>query len=150
MRCPDCGKTNTMVIETRMNDERTVIKRRRKCVDCLTRFNTLEKLDSVGLMVKKKSKHKEPYDSEKVLRGIKLALKKRPFDEQTAVKLAAQVEDEILKKGMRVVETKEIGVFVKKLLKRLDKVAYLRFASVYNDFEDVESFEKELKYLKNK
>lgn len=148
MKCPECARNNSMVVETRLNDTKTVIKRRRKCLDCQAKFNTLEKLDSCGLMVKKRNNSKEPFNKEKILRGVKLALIKRPFDEQIADDLVADVEEEILKKGVRLIETREIGEIVMDFLKKLDEVAYLRFVSVYNDFENVESFEKELKILK--
>ncbi len=148
MKCPDCGKNNTMVVETRLNDEKTIIKRRRKCEDCESKFNTLEKLDSVGLMVRKRDKTKEPFDKEKIVRGMEMALKKRPFDSSLVEDLALRVEDGILKKGGRVINTKDIGDIVMSVLKNVDKVAYLRFASVYQDFEDVDSFERELETLK--
>jgi len=150
MKCPDCGKNNTMVVETRMNDEKTIIKRRRKCEDCESKFNTLEKLDSVELMVRKRDKTKEPFNKEKIVKGMKLALKKRPFDGSLVEDLANRVEDGVLERGGRVVNTKEIGEIVMEVLKGVDKVAYLRFASVCHDFDDVDSFEKELETLKIK
>ncbi|HPN67114.1 MAG TPA: transcriptional regulator NrdR [bacterium] len=148
MKCPECGKLNSAVLETRVILEGAAIKRRRLCESCQTRFTTLERMDASSLMVKKRNKTKEPYTKEKIERGVRLALSKRPFSDEQILQIINNVENVIIEKGLRVIESKEIGKIVMKFLMQIDKVAYLRFASVCNSFDDLNEFENELKVIK--
>ncbi len=148
MKCPSCGFEDSSVLETRTVLNGAVIKRRRECEKCANRFNTLEKLDSVELMVRKKSGTKEPFDKKKIVRGLILAMEKRPYMQDHLDDIAEKIEKELLEKGMRVVESAEIGDIAMKHLKQMDKVGYLRFASVYYSFDSVGSFVRELENLR--
>lgn len=129
-------------------NEGATIKRRRKCLKCKGRFNTLEKLDGLEVMVKKRNATKEPFDRSKIRKGLDLACEKRSIKESVIEGLVNKIEEEVMSQGLMVVESKRIGELVMNYLKELDQVAYLRFASVCNDFDDISHFEQELKSLK--
>ena len=148
MKCPECNFADTMVLETRMTNDGAVIKRRRECEKCQSRFNTLEKLDSVELMVKKRDNSREPFDKNKIQNGVALACEKRPIKESQIIGLVNRVEEKILDLGSRTISSKEIGEYVMECLKSLDEVAYLRFASVYRSFDNASQFEREIVNLK--
>lgn len=148
MKCPSCGFEDSAVLETRTMLAGAVIKRRRVCEKCADRFNTLEKLDSVELMVRKKDRTKEPFDKSKIIRGMILALEKRPYQKNRLENIVDQIEDELLNRGVRVIDSTEIGDIAMRHLKDLDKVGYLRFASVYYSFDSVNSFARELENLR--
>jgi transcriptional repressor NrdR len=147
MKCPDCGKLESAVLETRLILDGAAIKRRRLCESCKAKFTTLERMDTMSLMVKKRNKAKEPFSKEKIERGVRLAFNKRPFNNEQILEIVNNVEEEIIAKGTRVIDTKEVGKIVMKFIKNVDKVAYIRFASVCNYFDDLKNFENELKVM---
>ena len=143
MHCPWCGASDTKVVDSRPAEEGAAIRRRRACDACGRRFTTFERAYGVGLRVIKRDGAKEPYDREKVAAGIRKAIKNRPVSEEQVVDLTRRVEERLRRKGPEVT-TQEVGVEVLAELRRLDEVAYLRFASVYKDFQEVTDFEREL------
>jgi transcriptional repressor NrdR len=143
MRCPWCGAADTKVIDSRPAEDGTSIRRRRECASCGRRFTTFERSTGVGLRVIKRGSTKEPYDREKVVGGVRKAIKNRPITDDQVAALVDRVEDKLRRKGPEVT-TQEVGLEVLSHLRRLDEVAYLRFASVYKDFQEVTDFEREL------
>jgi transcriptional repressor NrdR len=145
MRCPFCTATNTQVLESRMVDEGRQLRRRRECLKCKKRFTTYEKVGGSALWVVKKDGRREPFDREKVKRGILRAVEKRPVSMDWINDLVDRVEREMLRKEKEEVSSKLIGKTILKRLKKIDKVAWLRFASVYLQFEDLEDFARAIK-----
>lgn len=145
MKCPFCGSSETHVLESRTVDEGQSIRRRRKCSTCEKRFTTYEKVKGNALWVVKKDKRREPFDREKVKRGILRAIEKRPVSLETVEEVVDEVEREMLNKESEEVESTEIGKAILKRLRKIDKVAWLRFASVYLEFEDLKDFGKAIK-----
>lgn len=152
MKCPSCGNEDTRVVDTRALEEGMVIRRRRECEQCDFRFSTHEEIELLNLKVKKRDGEEEAYDRMKLERGVARALEKRPVNPEATAELVAAVERDIqLKAKSDMISSQEIGEIVMKHLKRLDKVAFIRFASVYRQFEDLEEFKQELdKLLKKK
>ena len=142
MKCPFCGKVDSQVLESRTVDEGGAIRRRRECSRCGKRFTTLEKVRGSVLWVIKKDGRREPWDREKIKRGVLRAVQKRPVSMQTVEEILDDVEREMLRREGQEVESRVIGNAVLKRLKKADKVAWLRFASVYLEFEDLSDFEK--------
>jgi len=124
------------------------VRRRRECPDCSTRFTTYERTEWEGTQVRKRDGEIEPFDHEKLLGGVLRAVEKRPVSEDEARAIADEVEDEVLSNGGNVVETNEIGESVSERLREVDEVAYLRFVSVYKEFDDPAEFERELDRIK--
>jgi transcriptional repressor NrdR len=149
MRCPWCEAPNSKVVDSRPAEEGVSIRRRRACESCGRRFTTFERAYGVGLRVIKRDRTKEPYEREKVIAGVDKAIVNRPVTEEQVVALARRVEDRLRRKGPEVT-TQEVGLEVLSLLGRLDDVAYLRFASVYKDFQELTDFERELGILLQK
>ncbi|PIR96615.1 MAG: transcriptional regulator NrdR [Candidatus Doudnabacteria bacterium CG10_big_fil_rev_8_21_14_0_10_42_18] len=148
MNCPNCQNADTKVLDSRPIEDGTAIRRRRECEKCAFRFSTYEQLEILDLNVIKKDGEKEPYSREKLERGIQRALEKREHTDATIRKLVSAVEREIQKKAKSgEIKSIEVGEIVMKKLKKTDKVAYIRFASVYRSFEDVDEFKQELKNL---
>ena len=145
MKCPFCSSESTQVLESRPADEGGAIRRRRKCGKCQRRFTTYERARSSLLWVVKKDGGREPFDREKVRRGILRAIEKRPVSLDDVDKIVSQVEQEMLKKQNSEISSRLIGGAVSRRLKVLDKVAWLRFASVYFEFEDLKDFTKAIK-----
>lgn len=145
MKCPFCGSTANQVLESRVGDEGHSIRRRRECEKCGKRFTTYETVKGAALWVIKKDGRREQFDREKIKRGIMRALEKRPLSLDFINDLVEQVEREMLKKETEEVSSKAIGKEVLKRLKKVDKVAWLRFASVYLEFEALEDFAKAIK-----
>ena len=143
MRCPWCGRDEDRVVDSRSAERGTAIRRRRECRACGRRFSTFERIEEVGLAVIKRDGSKEPYDREKVVGGIRQAIKNRPVAEDQVLDLAGRVEQRLRRKGPQVT-TQEIGLEVLAQLRKLDQVAYMRFASVYKDFQQLTDFEREL------
>jgi transcriptional repressor NrdR len=143
MRCPWCGHEDTKVVDSRPAERRVSIRRRRECPSCGRRFTTFERATGVGLQVIKRNGVKEPYDREKLVAGVRKAIKNRPVTDEQVASMADQVEDKLRRSGPDVT-TQEVGLEVLSHLRRLDEVAYLRFASVYKDFQEVTDFEREL------
>ncbi len=151
MKCPFCGKDDTKVIDTRAMDDNTVIRRRRFCEGCNERFTTYEKIDSIPLTVVKSDNTRETFDRNKLIKGILISCSKRPVAREQIEDLANDIENSILNSAKKEVASKEIGEMVMEKLKDIDEVAYVRFASVYRQFTDVDSFMNELgRLLKDK
>jgi transcriptional repressor NrdR len=147
MKCPFCKNSETKVLDKRDFEDTT--KRRRECLKCSNRFNTKEKVEKIELKVIKKDGRREEYDSEKLKRGINRALEKRPIESNTSEKIKERVEEQILKNGGEV-STQFIGNLISKELKKIDKIAYIRYASVYKDFKELDDFNEEIKELLKK
>lgn len=142
MKCPFCGAKETSVLESRTADDGISIRRRRECGKCDKRFTTTEEVKKSFLWVIKKDGRRELFDREKLKRGIMRAIEKRPVSPDTADLITGEVERELLKSEKQEIPTRIIGNAVLKRLKKIDKVAWLRFASVYLEFEDLSDFEK--------
>ncbi len=142
MKCPFCGRIDSNVLESRTVEEGGSIRRRRECSKCKKRFTTFEKVRENVLWVIKKDGKREPFDREKIKRGILRAIQKRPVSVEMVEEIAEGVEREMLRGEEQEVSTKMIGNAVLKRLKKIDKVAWLRFASVYLEFTDLTDFEK--------
>ncbi|MCD6464416.1 transcriptional repressor NrdR [Candidatus Woesearchaeota archaeon] len=148
MKCPFCNYPESRVIETR--EIGNAIRRRRECLKCGKRFTTYERIEHSPIIVVKKDGSREKFDIEKIKQGVLKACEKRPVTMDQIEDLASKVESEILALGKSEVSSKIIGLKVMKHLKKLDRVAYIRFASVYREFADVEDFFKELKRFASK
>ena len=145
MKCPFCANLETDVLESRVVEDGSIIRRRRKCSKCGKRFTTYEKVKGNALWVMKKDGRREAFEREKVKRGILRAVEKRPISMDLVDDIVERVEREMLRKEKEEVGSKAIGRAVLKRLKRVDKVAWLRFASVYLEFEDLEDFARAIK-----
>ena len=145
MNCPFCGHDNTRVIDSSPADDNNSTRRRRICDECGKRFTTYEKVETIPLMVIKKDENRETYDRQKIEHGVLLACHKRPIPTEKIRALVDEVETEIFNYGEKEVRSSVIGELVMKKLKDLEAVAYVRFASVYREFKDVNSFMEELK-----
>ncbi|MCI2049687.1 MAG: transcriptional regulator NrdR [Lachnospiraceae bacterium] len=149
MKCPYCGKEDTRVIDSRPADNDNSIRRRRVCDACSKRFTTYEKIETIPLIVIKKDNNREPYDRSKIEGGILRACHKRPVSVNQIKKAVDEIETEIFSKEEKEISSREIGEMVMSKMKDLDAVAYVRFASVYREFKDVETFMDELKKVIN-
>lgn len=147
MRCPFCTSSASKVLESRVVEEGQAIRRRRECRKCNKRFTTYEKVKGTALWVIKKDGRREAFDREKIRRGILKAIEKRPISLDLVDDVVENVEREMLRKEKEEVTSRSIGSAVLKRLKRIDKVAWLRFASVYLEFEDLEDFAKAIKNM---
>lgn len=147
MVCPFCGNDNDRVIDSRPTDEGTSIRRRRECTKCLKRYTTYEKVESIPFMVIKKDKNRQPFNREKLLNGIMKACEKRPISVDEIEKMVDEIEAELMNTLQREVTTRDIGELVMAKLKQVDDVAYVRFASVYRQFKDINTFMEELHKL---
>lgn len=147
MKCPFCGNDNTRVVDSRPVDDNTAIRRRRMCDSCGKRFTSYEKVELSPLMVVKKDLTREQYNRNKIEDGVIRACHKRPVSAQQIKDLVDSVETEIYNKGEREISTAKIGEMVMKRIKDLDAVAYVRFASVYREFKDVETFMDEIRKM---
>lgn len=150
MNCPFCGHREDRVIDSRESKEGDVIRRRRECLQCGRRFTTYERIDEVPYMVVKKDGRREKFDRQKVLNGLLKACEKRPVPMSKLAEIVDEVEGLLADKPDREITTSEIGELLTQRLLALDKIAYVRFASVYRDFQDVEAFFSELKELMKK
>lgn len=147
MTCPFCGHREDKVIDSRESKEGDVIRRRRECLSCARRFTTYERSDEIPFMVIKKDGRREKFDRQKVLAGLLRACEKRPVGMGKLAEIVDEVETRLADSPDRELATTEIGELLMDRLKGLDKIAYVRFASVYRDFQDVEAFLSELKNL---
>ncbi len=145
MLCPYCG-SETKVIDSRLSKDS--LRRRRKCSSCTQRFTTYERIESTNVLIVKKDKTREQFNKEKLKGGIIRACEKRKISHEIISKIVDEIEQEIIEQ--KEVPSKKLGSLVMKRLKKIDKVAYIRFASVYREFADIESFEKELRKLLRK
>ncbi|HDL09712.1 MAG TPA: transcriptional repressor NrdR, partial [Candidatus Omnitrophica bacterium] len=144
MKCPYCGYKEDRVIDSRSSSDDTIIRRRRECLKCGKRFTTYEKVEHIPLMVIKKDGRREEFDREKILNGIRKACEKRPVSIEKMEEIVNKIEAEVEKKNVREISTRVIGQLVMKYLHKLDQVAYVRFASVYKEFKDIEEFKQAL------
>ena len=145
MKCPYCGSDDTRVIDSRPADDNYSIRRRRICDNCTKRFTTYEKVETIPLIIIKKDNNREQYDRAKIESGVLRACHKRPVSATQITQLVDEVENEISTLEDKEIPSRVIGEIVMKKLKNLDAVAYVRFASVYREFKDVDSFMDELK-----
>lgn len=146
MRCPYCREIADRVIDSRLADDGEAIRRRRECRECGRRYTTFERLESVSLVVVKRSGARQPFKRSKVIAGVESAAKNRPIDDETIARVGAEIEEQLRLAGP-VVTSEEVGLAVLDRLKALDSVAYVRFASVYKEFEDATDFTREVTLL---
>ena len=144
MKCPYCGYQESKVVDSRHSDEGNSIRRRRECLSCQKRFTTYETVESLPINVVKKDNSREPFDREKILRGMVRACEKRPVSMADIESAVSEIEQIVQNSLEREVESRHIGELVMERLKQLDEVAYVRFASVYRQFKDINSFMQEL------
>lgn len=149
MKCPHCGDSGSRVVETRENNEESVTRRRRECDSCGERFTTYEEIRKPSLQVVKSDGQKEPFQREKLKTGVEKACKERPVSDTEIAEIVEDIEIEVRTGNGGEVESREIGDRVIERLKSVDEVAYLRFASVYNSFDDVSAFEEEVESLRS-
>ncbi|QNM01405.1 transcriptional repressor NrdR [Firmicutes bacterium OM08-11AC] len=149
MKCPFCSHENTRVIDSRPAEDNNSIRRRRVCDECGKRFTTYEKIETIPLIIIKKDNNREAYDRSKIEAGVLRACHKRPVSAQQITTLVDEVENEIFNREEREIPSGTIGELVMNKLKDLDAVAYVRFASVYREFKDVNTFMDELKSVLN-
>jgi len=147
MKCPFCGSVNDKVVDSRESKEGESIRRRRECLKCEKRFTTYERVDEIPYMVVKKDGRREKFDRQKVLAGLLRACEKRPVSIGKLEQIVNEAEAFVIDSAERERKTSEVGELIMNRLKRHDKVAYVRFASVYMDFKDVKEFMSELKDL---
>jgi transcriptional repressor NrdR len=148
MRCPFCGHSETKVVDSRVSESQDAIRRRRECLACEKRFTTYERREEMPLMVSKRDGSTEPFERGKLLRGLIVACAKRDVSTEQLERLIDDIESELHNEFRYEIDSKLLGDMVLERLKALDKVAYVRFASVYKSFEDVEEFTSELRGLK--
>lgn len=144
MKCPFCGKDDTKVIDTRNMDDNSAIRRRRLCESCGARFTTYERVDTVQLQVIKSDNTREAFDRNKILKGVMLSCNKRPVSVDVMESIVTEIENTALNSLKKEISTREIGEMVMEKLRDIDQVAYVRFASVYRQFQDIDSFMNEL------
>jgi transcriptional repressor NrdR len=149
MRCPFCNNIEDRVVDSRESKEGDVIRRRRECVACGRRFTSYEKIEMLPFQVVKRDERREPYDREKLIRGLQVACRKRPVPAAKIDSIADAIEAAMQETGEREISSREIGNLIMARLRLLDPVAYVRFASVYRGFEDLEEFVRELHHLKD-
>ena len=147
MKCPSCGYMESKVLDSRIRKEMDAIRRRRECLKCGKRFTTAERLEEGLPLVVKKDSRREVFDRTKILNGLKKACEKRPVSITHLEKIVSRIEYMLLDKGEREIKASEIGALVMEELKKLDDIAYVRFASVYRQFKDINEFMDELKDL---
>jgi transcriptional repressor NrdR len=147
MTCPFCGHKQDRVIDSRESKEGDVIRRRRECLKCARRFTTYERSDEIPYMVVKRDGRREKFDRQKILEGLLKACEKRPVPMPKLAEVVDEVESKLADSSEREISTTEVGELLMRRLRTLDKIAYVRFASVYRDFQDVEAFLVELKDL---
>lgn len=147
MKCPKCGYSDSKVIDSRTTPERDMIRRRRECLSCHHRFTTVEHIELIQPMIVKKDGRREPFDPQKLMRGLRKACEKRPISIDALERIVARIQQEIQERGEKEVPSRRIGEDVMSALHALDDVAYVRFASVYREFKDIEEFLSELQEL---
>ncbi|MFH0818860.1 MAG: transcriptional regulator NrdR [Patescibacteria group bacterium] len=151
MKCPSCHNEDTKVIDSRSSEENITIRRRRECDKCGFRFSTVEEVEILNLKVVKQNGSEQAYDKDKLAVSMQKALEKRPTTAEKLKRVIQDIEQDIqLKAKNDKIHSRDIGEIIMKHLRKLDKVAYIRFASVYRDFEDVEAFQEEINKLINK
>lgn len=149
MKCPFCGFTDSKVLDSRSTEDGASIRRRRECTSCLRRYTTYEKVEDIPLLVIKKDETRENFEKSKIINGLVRATQKRPVSRQQIENIADDVEREISNKMMSEISSTEIGNMVMERLKDIDEVSYVRFASVYRQFKDINTFFEEIKIMMN-
>ena len=149
MRCPKCGHNDSKVIDSRPSENQEAIRRRRECIECGHRFTTYERRDESPLLIIKKDNSKEIFNREKLLRGLETATVKRDIELEQLNNLITDIELDLKDQGIFEIPSTKLGEMVLLKLKDIDKVAYVRFASVYRDFKDIDEFNEELRSLSN-
>jgi len=149
VRCPWCGRTHDKVVDSRSAEKGEAIRRRRECLNCGRRFTTYERVEQLGLVVSKRHGTTEPWDRDKMLSGIRKALVNRPVTEEQVTSMVSRIEERLRRKGPEIT-SQQVGLEVLSNLQKLDQVAYVRFASVYKDFQEIGDFERELGLLLQK
>ena len=147
MKCPFCSNDDTRVIDSRPSDDNSTIRRRRQCDKCGKRFTTYEKIETIPLIVIKKDMTRETYDRSKIESGVFRSCHKRPVSAEAINACVDDIENTIFNKGVKEISSSEIGEIVMEKLMKLDQVAYVRFASVYREFKDVNTFKDKLEKL---
>jgi len=147
MKCPFCDHPESKVIDSRESKNGLSIRRRRECLSCKKRFTTYERIEEIPYMVIKKDGRRQPFDSQKLLKGLLKACEKRPIPLQKLEEIVEEIESKLQEGPEKEMKASKIGQFVMKRLKALDKVAYVRFASVYREFKDVLEFKEELESI---
>ncbi|MBP9854769.1 MAG: transcriptional repressor NrdR [Candidatus Omnitrophica bacterium] len=150
MKCPSCNHSETKVIDSRLSNEGSAVRRRRECLECQHRFTTYEFVEQVPLMVIKRDGRRQPFDRKRIIAGLLKACEKRPVSVDTIEEITNEVERYVQKNFDREVQTQDIGEVVMEKLAHLDEVAYVRFASVYRQFRDINQFMSELKIILDK
>ena len=150
MKCPSCAYSETKVIDSRLNTDGTSIRRRRECLKCEKRFTTYEYVEQVPLLVVKRDGRRQPFDRKKIIAGLMKACEKRPVGVDKMEEITGEIERAVQRKYDREVDSKEIGELIMEKLAALDEVAYVRFASVYRQFRDVNQFMSELQGMLKK
>lgn len=150
MKCPSCFHLETKVVDSRLSGDGANIRRRRECLKCEKRFTTYEYIEQVPLMVVKRDSRRQPFDRKKIISGILKACEKRPVSVDKIEEVTSEIERAVQRKYDREVDAKDIGEIIMEKLAGLDEVAYVRFASVYRQFRDVNQFMSELKFILNK
>lgn len=150
MKCPRCSHNGSRVIDSRPSDEGATIRRRRECENCEQRFTTYERIEATPLLVVKKNGDREEFDKSKILRGLHRAFEKRPFSAEEQDEIVDRVEGQIRDEGYREIKSEDIGEYVMNELAKVDDVAYIRFASVYRQFKDIDVFMEEMKNIGDK
>jgi len=145
MICPFCSNEDTKVLDSRVSE--STVRRRRECIKCVRRFTTYEKAHLAGLIVIKKDGRRQPFSREKLLNGLTRSCEKTSVSEEQLQKATDEIESMLRKRGSSEVSSKDIGKLVLTRLKKLDKIAYIRFKSVYHEFDDVDEFKKEINVL---
>lgn len=149
MFCPVCRNKETKVVDSRLTQDGMSVRRRRECIKCTYRFSTLEEMELLDIVVVKNDGRRESYSRNKMEKGILHSLAKRPYTQDKFDKLVHAIERDIQKKKKREITSKEIGEILMKYLRKFDKIAYIRFASIYRAFEDVDKFQTEIKSLQS-
>lgn len=147
MRCPRCGHEESKVVDSRPSENNDAIRRRRECVSCGCRFTTYERREDMPLMVAKRDNRKETFDRTKLMRGLLAATVKRNIKIELLEALISDIESELRDRGINEISSQDLGMMVLQRLVDIDKVAYVRFASVYRDFKDIDEFNEELRSL---
>lgn len=150
MKCPFCGFENSKVLDSRNSSEGRSIKRRRECIECKKRFNTYETIEKIPIIVVKKDKSREEFDRSKIMKGLLRACAKRNINRETLENILLDIEKDIQSNLNGEISSNTLGEIIMQKLKTVDEVAYIRFASVYKEFSDLESFMKEIEKIRYK
>jgi len=149
MKCPFCSNPDTKVLESRDTEDLAVTRRRRECLKCKARFTTYERIE-LNIRVTKKDGTTQQFERQKIISGLTKSCEKRAISQEQIENISSKIESYIMKNGLKEIKSNKIGSIIMKELKKIDKVAYIRFASVYKDFADLESFKDELLRLEKK